>query len=45
MLVAYRMTQPRGDEFALDLIEYIARRMRDREDYQVAELASSSGSI
>jgi hypothetical protein len=38
MLVAYRMTQPRGDEFALDLIEYIARRMRDREDYHVAEL-------
>lgn len=38
LLVAYRMTQPHGDEFALDVVEYIARRMRDREDYQVAEL-------
>lgn len=36
LLVAFQMSTPNGDEFSLDVIEYIARRMRDHEDADVA---------
>jgi hypothetical protein len=38
VLIAFQMNTPSGDEFVLDVIEYIARRMRDHNDKQVAKL-------
>ena len=37
-MVTFKMEGLDGDDIALDIIEFIAVRMKHREDYQVAEL-------
>jgi hypothetical protein len=40
LLVAFQMSTPNGEEYSLDVIEYIARRMRDHDDLHVAAVGA-----
>jgi hypothetical protein len=38
LLIAYTMSVPSGEEYALDIVEYIALRMKDHETNHVHEM-------
>jgi hypothetical protein len=38
LIIAYTMSVPSGDEYALDIMEYFALRMKDHNTAQVAEM-------